>query len=388
MKVAVDFTAGVRQHGGVGRYTRSLLKALANEVAARATGDELTLLWAGPPRVPPPLDWPAVRTRRLPLPERWMTVLWQRLRLPLPADTLAGGADVFYSPDFTLPPLARAAAAVTVHDLSYLIHPETHYPPLRRYLESAVPRALDRAGRIFADSVQTRDDLQTHLAIDPARVEVVLSAADPLFRPAEKAAIDAALRGHAIDRPYLLSVGTIQPRKNLPVIFSALRALVDGGRDLLLVHVGRPGWMYEPIFAALDQSGVKDRVRIVAASDEDLVALYSGAVALVFPSLYEGFGLPCLEAMACGTPVISSHAGSLAEVVADAGITVDPHDAAAIAAGVTRLLDEHEFRAALIRRGFEQNARFRWESAARQVYDALASLASLASASAPMTPAS
>ena len=385
MKVAVDFTAGVRQHGGVGRYTRSLVKALAREAASRGARDELTLLWAGPPRIDPPADWPRVRTRRLPLPERWMTILWQRLRLPLPADALAGGADVFYSPDFTLPPLARAAAAVTVHDLSYLVQPETHFPPLRRYLEAAVPRALDRAARVFADSEQTRMDLSTYLSVPTERVEVVLSAADPMFRPASPEALAAARRRHGIDRPYLLSVGTIQPRKNLPAIFTALRELVDGGRDLLLVHVGRPGWLYEPIYAALETSGVKERVRFVAASDEDLVALYTGAVALVFPSLYEGFGLPALEAMACGTPVIASHAGSLAEVVGEAGIKVEPHDTSAIGAGVRRLLDEPDFRAQLIGRGYAQNARFRWESAARQVYDALASIAN---ASAPITPAS
>ena len=385
MKLAIDFTAGVRQHGGVGRYTRALVKALTAEMAARGTGDSTTLLWAGPPRIAPPTDWPSTRTRRLPLPERWMTILWQRLRVPLPADTLAGGADVFYSPDFTLPPLARARAAVTVHDLSYLLFPETHFPPLRRFLEAAVPRALERAGRIFADSQQTRADLATHLGVPAERVEVVLSAADPLFRPATKIEIESVRRRHGIDRPFILSVGTIQPRKNLPVIFDALRQLTDSGEDLLLVHVGRPGWLCDPIFEALDASGVKDRVRIVAASDDDLVALYSGAIALVFPSLYEGFGLPCLEAMACGTPVIASDAGSLAEVVEDAGITVEPRDSAAIAGAVRRLMREPDYRAELVSRGHAQNAKFRWERAARQVYD---SLASLANASAPTTPAS
>ncbi|HEU5319003.1 MAG TPA: glycosyltransferase family 1 protein, partial [Chloroflexota bacterium] len=112
MKLAVDYTAGVRQHGGVGRYTRSLVRALADALAESPGRHSQTLLWAGPPRIPPPTGWPATHTRRLPLPERWMTILWQRVRFPLPADTLAGGADVFYSPDFTLPPLARARAAV------------------------------------------------------------------------------------------------------------------------------------------------------------------------------------------------------------------------------------------------------------------------------------
>ncbi len=371
MRIAVDYTAGVRQHGGVGRYARSLVGALAASLAELDAKHELTLLWAGPSRVAPPGDLPGTRSRRLPFPERWMTVLWQHLRLPLPADVIAGGARVFYSPDFTLPPLARATAAVTVHDLSYLVFPETHFPPLRNYLERAVPWALARAERVFADSEQTRVDFQIHLGVPPERIQVVLSAADAMFRPAHPEAITGAQNRHSIDRPYLISVGTIQPRKNLTAIFAALRSLVDAGRDLLLVHVGRPGWLYEPIFDALDRSGVKDRVRFIPAADDELVALLSGAVALVFPSLYEGFGLPCLEAMACGTPVISSRAGSLAEVVGDAALTVEPHDVDAITAYVVRLLDDGSLRRSVVERGFAQAARFRWEDSGRQVRDAL-----------------
>jgi len=303
-----------------------------------------------------------------------MTVLWQRARVPLPADLLAGGADVFYCPDFTLPPLARARAVVTVHDLSYLIHPETHYPPLRRFLERVVPRAIERADLVLADSEQTRIDLRKHLGVPDEKVRVVLSAADSSFAPSSPNRIAETSRRYAIDRPYLLSVGTIQPRKNLPVIFDALRQLADVGRDLLLVHVGRPGWLCEPILEALERSGVKDRVRIVAASDEELINLYSGSVALVFPSLYEGFGLPCLEAMACGAPVIASHAGSLAEVVQDAGIKVDPMDSGAIVDGVHRLLDDAGFRQDLIARGHAQAAKFRWTDSGRQVRDLLLGL--------------
>jgi len=374
VKVAVDFTAGVRQYGGVGRYTRSLVRALADAFQERAAGDHLTLLWAGPPRLALPEGWPHTTTKRLPLPERWMTVLWQRARVPLPADLLAGGADVFYCPDFTLPPLARARAVVTVHDLSYLIHPDTHYPPLRRFLERVVPRAIERADLVLADSEQTRIDLREHLGVPEEKMRVVLSAADAMFTPSGPERVAETRRRHAIDRPYLLSVGTIQPRKNLPVIFDALRQLTDAGRDLSLVHVGRPGWLCEPIYEALERSGVKDRVRIIAVSDEELVDLYTGSVALVFPSLYEGFGLPCLEAMACGAPVIASHAGSLAEVMQDAGIKVDPMDSTAIADGARRLLDDSVFCQDLIGRGHAQAAKFRWEDSGRQVRDLLVGL--------------
>jgi glycosyltransferase involved in cell wall biosynthesis len=374
VKIAVDFTAGVRQYGGVGRYTRSLVHALAGALAEEDSNDLLTLLWAGPARVALPEGWPNTRTQRLPLPEQWMTRLWQRLRVPLPADVLAGGSNVFYCPDFTLPPVARARCAVTVHDLSYLIHPETHYPPLRRYLESAVPRAIDRASLVLADSEQTKSDVIQFLGTPPDKIVTVLSAADPLFQPASPKSVAEVRSRYALAKPYLISVGTIQPRKNLTTIFEALRQLVSSGRDLQLIHVGRPGWLYEPIFEALERSGLKDRVTIVGASDDDLVALYTGAVAFVFPSLYEGFGIPCLEAMACGTPVIASNAGSLAEVVEDAGITIDPHDAAAIASAVVRLMDDRDFRADLIGRAHTQHAKFQWPASGRQLRDLLRGL--------------
>jgi glycosyltransferase involved in cell wall biosynthesis len=298
-----------------------------------------------------------------------MTVAWQRARLPLPADLLAGGADVFYSPDFALPPLHRARAVVTVHDLSFVTHPETHAPPLRAYLSRAVPRSLRRADLVLADSQQTGHDLVRYFGAPPDKVEVVLSAADPAFRRVDDPRRRAAVRGRrGIDRPYLLSVGTIQPRKNLGAAFDALRRLRAAGRDLLLVHVGRPGWLCQPVFEALRRCGVGDAVRFLEDVDDgELATLYSGAVALVFPSLYEGFGIPCLEAMACGTPVVASHAGSLAEVVADAGIAIDPTDAAGIAAGVTRLLDDAPFRDDLVRRGYARAAGFSWEASAQRL---------------------
>ncbi len=375
MKVAVDFTAGVRQYGGVGRYARGLVRGLAGALAETGEDHRLRLLWAGPPVLDVPRDWPLTEARRLPLPDRWMTVAWQRLRLPLPADLLAGGADVFYCPDFVLPPVARARTVVTVHDLSYVVHPETHFPPLRRYLDTVVPRAVQRADLVFADSEQTREDLSRYLGVSGEKVRVVLSAAEPWFQPAVEERVATVLQRHGIDRPYLFSAGTIQPRKNLVTVFEALRQLVDRGRDLLLVHVGRPGWLYEPIYEALERSGVKNRVRFLAVEDDELVALYSGAVSLVFPSLYEGFGIPCLEAMACGTPVIASHAGSLAEVVQDAGMKVEPLDAGAIVAGVERLLDDVAFRKDLIERGFAQAARFSWHATGRQVRDLMLGLA-------------
>ena len=367
MRIVIDYTAGVRQPAGVGRYTRGVVGALARAAADDDAAHRLTLLWAGPARLPLPREWPGdVRTRRLPLPERWMTAAWHRLRVPFPADVYAGGADVAYAPDFAVPPRWRAPGVVTIHDVSYLLFPETHYPPLRRYLEAAVPRSIAAAALVFADSAQTRRDVIEHLGADPRKVVTVLSAPDATFRPMAPELVRAAMqRWQVAAGPYLVSVGTIQPRKNLPVIFDALRQLPESVR---LVHVGRPGWLCEPIFAALEASGVKHRVQVLeGVGDEDLAALYGGAVACAFPSRYEGFGLPAIEAMACGVPVIASHAGSLAEVVEDAGIVVDPDDSAAIAAGTLRLMEDPSFRADLVARGLAQASRFRWDDSGMQV---------------------
>lgn len=373
MRIAVDFTAGVRQPAGVGRYTRGLVRALA--IAADEDGEDhsLTLLWSGPKRIPLPVNWPGVSTRRLPLDERWMTIALHRLRLPFPTDLYAGGADIFYSSDFALAPRLRSPGVVTIHDLSYVLFPDTHFPPLRRYLETTVPRSVRAASLVLADSDQTRSDVINHLGADPAKVLTVLSAPDEVFKPARVASIEAVKARWKVGGDYVISVGTIQPRKNLPVIFEALRQLPD---TLRMVHVGRPGWLCDPIFEALERSGVKERVTILSGvDDDDLAALYGGAVACVFPSVYEGFGLPAVEAMACGVPVIASHGGSLAEVVQDAGIIVDPFDSEAIAIGVRRLMEDRGFRSDLIVRGHAQSASFRWEESGRKVLKAFKGIA-------------
>jgi glycosyltransferase involved in cell wall biosynthesis len=218
---------------------------------------------------------------------------------------------------------------------------------------------------VLADSEQTKRDLVSYLGLSGNKIDVVLSAADPIFRRIDEQTRAAVLERRGIEWPYVISVGTIQPRKNLPAIFEALRQVRS---ELRLVHVGRPGWLCEPIFDALERSGVKERVHFLnGVDDAELAALYSGAAALAFPSLYEGFGLPCLEAMACGTPVIASRAGSLPEVIDDAAITVDAMDSAAIAAGIERLLADDTFRTDLIRRGKAQAARFSWEASGHQL---------------------
>ncbi len=373
MNIGIDFTSS-SQRAGIGRYTWALVSALA----ALPHADEITLVMPrSAHRRGQRLLSPKVRYRLLPLTERALTRIWHRLRLPLYADLVAGGVDVFYAPDFALPPLWRAPGVFTVHDLSYLHEPESYPASLRAHLHRIVPRSLARARLALADSLATKQDLLAAYGARPEQVEVVYCGVEPVF---QRRCGSATLRERfGISYPYFLSVGTIQPRKNIARIIAAMAAVAQAGLPHHLVHVGRPGWLHGPILAAPQSHGVADRVHFLTdvETDEDLAALYSGACALVFPSLYEGFGLPVLEAMACGTPVLTANVSSLPEVAGDAAILVDPADVGAIAEGMVRLAGDERTRAALSAAGRDRVAQFSWEQAAGQVREQLARAAQL-----------
>ncbi len=369
-RIAIDYTAAARQGAGIGRYARELLTA----VLSAASPHEFVLLaaiaglgerWeherarlrevvAAPERL---------RFREIPLDDDWLARLWQRLRLPLPAELLTGPIDCFYSPDFVLPPLRRRTRALlTVHDLSFLRYPETFTAPLRRYLETCVPRSVARADHILADSEATRRDLIELLHVAPERVSVLYSGVSPHFTPSAAPDERARLQSrYAIGaRPYILSVGTVQPRKNYLRLMEACDPLAAGRLDLVIV--GKPAWLAEPILEAAAQ---RPDVHILGfVEDSDLPALYRQAQAFAFPSLYEGFGLPPLEAMACGTPVVASAASSVPEVVGDAGLLVEPLDVAGWTAALERALADTALRAALRERGLARAAQFTWHAAA------------------------
>lgn len=307
-----------------------------------------------------------------------MTRIWHRMRLPVFADLLAGGADVFYAPDFALPPLWSAPGIITVHDLSYRLYPDSYPDSLRSYLEAVVPRSVEHAQLVLADSEATQRDVIAAYDVDPAKVRVLYCGVDAVFKPqdAEAARRDVGAR-YGIQSPYFLSVGTIQPRKNIARIIAALRGVMEKGLPHHLVHVGRPGWLHEPILNAPQEHGVADRVHFLTDidDDEDLATLYSGATAFVFPSIYEGFGIPVLEAMACGTPVITGNISSLPEVAGEAAILVDPTEVDAIGDALATLATDEGMRAQLIAAGKERAAMFTWERAATELRAHLASVA-------------
>jgi len=385
MHIGIDYTAAAWQGAGIGRYTRELIRAIVAQGAAHryslfyAAGG----LAADSPYMADLRElcatYPHVRRVPIPLSPRRLTQFWQRLRVPLPVDLFTGRLDLLHAPDFVLPP-TRARTIVTIHDLSFLVHPECAEPGMVRYLTDAVPRGLRRANVILADSQATRRDLARLLAVDPARVELVYPGVGPHFRPmlAEETA-SVRLRLGLPDR-FVLFVSTLEPRKNLVRLLEAFAQVIEPRNEnrepgldathspLHLVIAGRRGWLYEDIFAAIDRLQLRERVRLLDyVHDNDLPALYNLATAFAYPSIYEGFGIPPLEALACGTPTVIADNSSLPEVVADAAVLVSAEDVESIVSGIRRVVSDAGLRARLRAAGPAQARKFTWEQAAKRV---------------------
>ena len=305
--------------------------------------------------------------------------LWTHLRLSW--EMLADPPDLLFVPSHVLPLLHPRRSAVTVHDLGFLYHPEAHTLSQNLYLRWSTHHNARAATRILADSQATRRDLVHHYSIPESKITVVYPGRDETLAPVTDPALLSAVRArYGLVGPYLLYVGTLHPRKNLVRLVQAfgslLRSSADGARapmaGLQLVLVGQKGWLYDDILTQVRKLGLSDRVVLTGyVPDDDLPALLSGALAFVFPSLYEGFGLPLLEAMACGTPVICSNASSLPEVAGDAALLVEPRDTDALADALARLVADEGLRRELVERGFRQMQRFSWRRCAEETLSVL-----------------
>ncbi len=368
MRIGLDATPAVRQGGGIGRYTRELLRALA---AADQT-TRFRLFYAAPAGAPghalPAL--PAnFSVRHLPFDDVWLARVWQRAQAPLPVDWITGRIDLFHSPDFTLPPTRRdTRTLLTVHDLSFVRDPESAVPVLRAYLNKVVPRSVARADHVLADSLATRDDLIELYGTPAEKISVLYSGVNEVFQPVRAAADLGAVRARygLGAAPFILAVGTVQPRKNYTRLIQAFARL--RAADVNLVIAGGKGWLYDAIFAEVERQQLGQRVIFPGfVADDDLPALYSAAAVLAYPSTYEGFGLPILEAFACGTPVVTSTAACLPEVAGDAALLVPPTDVAALAEALNRAYTDSALRARLIHAGAERARLFTWQASAAQL---------------------
>lgn len=269
---------------------------------------------------------------------------------------------------YFVPPFCRCSVVITVHDVSFAARPEFFTARDRLLLNALVPRSLRRADRIITDVQYTRNELVRLYGLDPERIEVIPLAADPRYRQLDREACrESVNERHGFSGPFLLYVGTLQPRKNVQTLIEAYaRFRRESGLGYKLLIVGKLKYKFGPVFEAIERSGVQDDILFAGfVPDDELPRYYNAADLFVFPSRYEGFGLPVLESMACGTPVITTTSSSLPEVAGSAAILVDSEDVEGFCRAIARVLTEPELARRMQADGLAQAAAFSWDRTAR-----------------------
>lgn len=358
MRIALD----IRQLRLGPSGDRSHLLGLLGEFAELAPEDEFLLCLDGPPLPDPPelLHAPNYHLRHLPSRPgwAWTPLVWPRM-LRRERVQVAHGV-------YLVPPVSPCPTAVTIHDVSFMAHPEWFPQRELRRMKVLIPLSARRATRVITASEHAAGAIAEHLRVPRAKISVIPYGISPDFSPMDRLEAEALVeQKFALRPPYLLAVGLLQPRKNLHRLLEALALIAPEHPNLKLAVVGATGWGNEPFYESLARLKLQERVVLCGSvPNADLRALYSAAEMLVYPSLYEGFGIPPLEAMACGTPVAASEATSIPEVVGEAGVLFDPRDPAAMAGAVRSLLEDEALARRLVAQGLQRVRQFTWRRAA------------------------
>ncbi len=366
--VGVDGRSLLGEPTGVGRYLRNILRemtSLAPDIGFRVYLDRNGDDGLG--------EHPRIDRRRRGGARGSNVVAWTQWVLP--AMIRREPVALVHFPFYTMPLLLDRPSVVTIHDITFSLHPEWFPWKARISFAALAPWSARRARLVLTVSECSRRDLIARYGLDPSRVAAVPLAADRSFTPRSAAEVREVTGRLGLATPYLLHLGSLHPRRNLERLLEAFALLADRRPDLRLVLAGRveaPWTRIEPIVAARAPAGRV--IHLGYAREEDLPALITGAAALVFPSLYEGFGLPVLEAMACGTPVVTSNVSSLPEVAGEAALLVDPRSPAAIASAVTSILDEPALARRLREEGLKRAGRFSWRLTAERTLEAYRSV--------------
>ena len=359
MNIGVDASRAAR---GLRTGTENYSLHVIRELVGLDSPHQFTLYFNQPPESGLFPALPNVRQRAIPF-----LRLWTHIRLA--SEMLRQPPDVLFVPSHVLP-LVHPPAVATIHDLGYRYFPEAHTQRARLYLEWGTRHNARASRLIVADSRATRDDLMRFYGVPEGKIRVAYPGVRPDLTPVrDPGLVKATLDRYGISSPYALYVGTLQPRKNLARLIEAFARVLEPCR---LVLAGKKGWLYSDVLRRAESLGICHRVVFTGyVPDEDLPALLSGASLFAFPSLYEGFGLPVLEAMACGVPVVCSDVSSLPEVAGDAALLVPPTDTEALAAAMNRVLADEELRRTLIQRGLERARLFTWRRCAQEILKTL-----------------
>jgi len=388
--IVIDASPAVHRKAGLGRYAEELIGALVAQAKAGKTDREIGVFYhdalhAAPGRLIQSLD--CFATSQTPYLWRLRALISHLLNLAqddlfIRAQTNTRAAlpapRLFHATEHLLPRFKSLKTVFTLHDLIFRFFPEYHLPRNRIFLMLAMPYFLRRADAVICVSEHTRRDAVRVYGLPEDKLRVIYEGVSPRFRRVlDSSALRATQARYALPDRFILAVGTIEPRKNLVTLFRAFGALLAEDASLAqeLIVVGKAGWLHAPTFRAIHDLGLTGHVRLLTTvEDDDLIAIYSLAAVFAFPSLYEGFGLPPLEAMACGAPVVASSAASLPEICGQAALLLPPSDVQAWTQTLRRVLTEPDVRRELEARGPAQAARFTWSKAAeetRQIYDEL-----------------
>ncbi len=347
------------RRAGIHHYISRLLQGLR-----QAMGDFRLTVFANNTR--DLVGWPAgaIVTTRWPTANPLIRIMWEQVAWPWYA--ARHQLDLLHSMAFVTPLNNPCPIVVTVYDLSFIHHPD-HFPPLKRsYLTRQTKRSCRTARRIVAISESGRRDIHELFGVPLERIDVVPPGVDATFRLINEAEVEAFRRRERLPKRFFLHVGTLQPRKNIPLLIEAFAQMPR--QDVGLVLVGGEGWSFDQIYRRVEEMDLRDRIRFAGyVPDLDLPLWYNAAAALVFPSVYEGFGMPVSQAMACGTPVIAAKTSAVPEAAGEAALYFDPQDVSALAEHMVTVLDDSGTRATMRQVGLNQARKYSWQEAGEKM---------------------
>ena len=371
MRIGIDITPAVNQpNTGIGRYTQGLVE----HIACLQPADEYCLVHASNGKARNPFHEKLARrnisARRIAYSKRQARALWllsHKLRFGV--DLTLGKLDLFHATDTCGPRLNKIGLVTTIHDLAFFRFPDTASPLNRHYLTSTIQASLKRSARVIAVSNSTKRDLINLFNIPEEKIRVVYLGVDEGFSSvATPDSLEEVRNGYRLNSPFILFVGAMEPRKNLVNLITAYNSLIrESVINHSLVIAGARDRSSKPVFKLVRELGMNGKVIFTGeVAQEDLVALYSAADLFVLPSLYEGFGFPPLEAMACGTPTIVSDVSSLPEIVGNAALKVAPEKPEELARSIRAVLENHVLRHELVTKGLQQAKKFSWRKTAEE----------------------